>query len=291
MTQPTYIAKSYAKINLGLRVIDRLPTGYHEIETGFVFINWYDRLQVSKTHETVFKCSNKNLATNDSNLVIRAINLMRNYTGKALNYHVQLSKSIPLGAGLGGGSSNAALMLQMINHIENLELTNAELSTLGVKLGADVPVFIHGRTAIGSGIGDKLEFVDIQPDMYIVTVYPGFESSTAEAYQFCQPYQDKTLTIRNILLNDDPSEWNTFLVNDLEPPVIEIYPFVGSLKDQFYDMGALYASMSGSGSSVYGLFDQEFSAIESFEYLKQEGYQATLTNPGFSVDKGIYPKS
>jgi 4-diphosphocytidyl-2-C-methyl-D-erythritol kinase len=291
MTQTTYIAKSYAKINLGLRVIDRLPSGYHEIETGFVFINWYDRLQVSKAHETVFRCSNKNLATNDSNLVIRAINLMRNHTGKTLNYHVQLSKSIPLGAGLGGGSSNAALMLQMINHIENLDLSNAELSRLGVKLGADVPVFIHGQTAIGSGIGDKLEFVDIQPDMYIVTVYPGFESSTAEAYQFCQPYYDETLNVRNILLNDDPSQWNTFLVNDLEPPVVEIHPFVGSLKDQFYDMGALYASMSGSGSSVYGLFDQEFSAIESFEYLKQEGYQATLTNPGFAVDKGIYPKS
>ena len=291
MNQSTYIAKSYAKINLGLRVLDRLPNGYHEIQTGFVFINWYDRLQVTKAHETLFRCSNKDLATGDSNLVMKAVNLMRNFTGESLNYHIQLSKSVPLGAGLGGGSSNAALMIHMINHIENLGLSDNELAAMGIKLGADVPIFIHGQTAIGSGVGEKLEFIDIQPDMYIVTVYPGFESSTAEAYQFCQPYRDEALDVRNILLNDDPSDWPTFLVNDLEPPVIEVHPFVGSLKDQFYDFGANYASMSGSGSSVYGLFDQEVAAIEAFEYIKQEGYQATLTNPGFTVDKGIYQKS
>jgi len=291
MNQSTYIAKSYAKINLGLRVLDRLPNGYHEIQTGFVFINWYDRIQVTKAHETLFRCSNKDLKTGDSNLVMRAVNLMRNFTGESLNYHIQLSKSIPLGAGLGGGSSNAALMLHMINHIEDLGLSDNELAALGIKLGADVPIFIHGQTAIGSGVGEKLEFIDIQPNMYIVTVYPGFESSTAEAYQFCQPYHDEALDVRNILLNDDPSDWPTFLVNDLEPPVIEVHPFVGSLKDQFYDFGANYASMSGSGSSVYGLFDNEVAAVEAFEYIKQEGYQATLTNPGFEVDKGIYPKS
>jgi len=291
MNQPTYIAKSYAKINLGLRVLDRLPNGYHEIQTGFVFINWYDRLQVSKARETIFRCSNKNLSTGDSNLVIKAVNLMRNYTGESLNYHIQLSKSIPLGAGLGGGSSNAARMLHMINHIESLGLTDQELADMGIKLGADVPIFIHGLTAIGSGVGEVLEFIDIQPEMYIVTVYPGFESSTAEAYQYCHPYRDESLDVRQILVNDPTSEWPTFLVNDLEPPVIQVHPFVGSLKDQFYDSGANYASMSGSGSSVYGLFEHELAAIETFEYLKQEGYQATLTNPGFTPDKGIYPKS
>lgn len=291
MNHPTYIAKSYAKINLGLRVIQRLPNGYHEIETGFVFINWYDRLQVMKANETVFRCNIKDLSTGDDNLVMKALNAMRSFTGKNLNYHIQLSKLVPLGAGLGGGSSNAALMLKMIDHIERLNLTDDELSMIGGRLGADVPVFIHGKTAIGSGIGDRLEFVDIQPDMYIVTVYPGFQSSTAEAYRFCEPYQDEALNVREILLNESPTEWSTFLVNDLEPPVIEIHPFVGTLKDQMYDMGAVYASMSGSGSSVYGLFDQEFSAVECFEYLKNEGYQAELTNPDFRIDKGMYPKS
>lgn len=287
----TFIAKSYAKINLGLRVTDRLPNGYHSIETGFVFINWYDRLQLKKAPETLFRCSNKSLDTGNNNLIIKALNLMRKVSGKKLNYHIELSKLLPLGAGLGGGSSNAALMLRMINHIEEFGMSDDDLAKISVILGADVPVFVHGKTAYGSGIGDKLEFLDIQPNTYIVTVYPMFESSTAEAYLYCQPYQDDTLNVKRVITEFPIEEWSTFLVNDLEPPVIEIHPFIGSLKDQFYDFGAIYSSMSGSGSSVYGLFEQEIAAVETFEYLKQEGYKATLTNPDFQIDKGIYQKT
>jgi len=287
----TLIAKSYAKINLGLRITERLPNGYHTIETGFVFINWYDRLQIKKAPETLFRCSNKSLDTGKSNLVLKALDLMRKVTGKKLNYHIELSKLLPLGAGLGGGSSNAALMLRMIDQIEELGMTEEEIAKISVVLGADVPVFVHGRTAFGSGIGDKLEFLDIQPDTYIVTVNPGFESSTAEAYRYCLPYQDNILNVKKIITEYSIDEWSTFLVNDLEPPVIEIHPFIGSLKDQFYDFGAIYSSMSGSGSSVYGLFEQEIAAVECFEYLKQEGYKASLTNPDFQIDKGIYQKS
>lgn len=287
----TYIAKSYAKINLGLRVTERLENGYHNIQTGFVFINWYDRLQVTKSHETLFRCSNKALGTGKDNLIMKAIALMSKETGLSLNYHIQLSKLLPLGAGLGGGSSNAALMLKMINKIENLGFSDEKLAELGLQLGADVPVFVHGKTALASGVGEKLRFTDIQPDMYIVTVYPGFESSTAEAYRFCQPYIDETLDVDKVLTEFDPAEWSTFLVNDLEPPVIDVHPFVGMLKDQFYDMGAVYAAMSGSGSSVFGLFDQEFAAVETFEYLKQEGYEASLTSPDFEIDDRIVLKS
>lgn len=287
----TLIAKAYAKINLGLRIRERLPNGYHHIETGFVFINWYDRLQLKKSHETLFRCSNKALDTGKNNLVIKALELMRKKSGRKLNYHIELSKQLPLGAGLGGGSSNAALMLRMINQIEDFGISDDELAEISVELGADVPVFVHGKTAIGSGIGDKLEFLDIQPNTYIVTVHPGFESSTAEAYLYCQPYMDDTLNVRKVITEYSIEDWSTFLVNDLEPPVIEIHPFIGSLKDQFYDFGAIYASMSGSGSSVYGLFEQEIAAVESFEYLKQEGYKATLTNPDFEIDKGIYQKT
>lgn len=287
----TYIAKSYAKINLGLRVTERLENGYHNIQTGFVFINWYDRLQVTKSHETLFRCSNKALGTGKDNLIMKAIALMSKETGLSLNYHIQLSKLLPLGAGLGGGSSNAALMLKMINKIENLGFSDEKLAELGLELGADVPIFVHGKTALASGVGEKLLFKDIQPDMYIVTVYPGFESSTAEAYRFCQPYIDETLDVNKVLTELDPVEWSTFLVNDLEPPVIDVHPFVGMLKDQFYDMGAVYVAMSGSGSSVFGLFDQEFAAIETFEYLKQEGYEASLTSPDFEIDNRIVLKS
>lgn len=285
------IAKSYAKINLGLRVLERLPNGYHSIQTGFVFINWYDRLQIEKSRETLFRCSNRDLSTGDDNLVMRALRLMREITGENLNYRIELSKMLPLGAGLGGGSSNAALMLRIINELENLRLSDDELAGIGVRLGADVPVFIHGKPAIASGIGEKIEFYDIQPDSWIVTVFPGFESSTAEAYRYCEPYRDETLDVRKVLTGYPSDEWQTFLVNDLEPPVMEVHPFIGMLKDQFYDLGATYAAMSGSGSSVFGLFDQETAAIETFEYLEAQGYKTNLTNPDFSPDTGIYLKS
>jgi 4-diphosphocytidyl-2-C-methyl-D-erythritol kinase len=287
----THIAKSYAKINLGLRVTSRMPNGYHTIQTGFVFINWYDRLEVTKSHETLFRCSNKALGTGDDNLVMKAVRAMSAVAGRTLNYHIHLSKMIPLGAGLGGGSSNAALILRMINHIEQLGLSDAELAAIGVRLGADVPIFVHGKTALAEGIGDVLDFRDIQPDMYIVTVNPGFESSTAEAYRYCQPYEDDTLDVRKVLTTYPSEDWPTFLVNDLEPPVIEVHPFVGMLKDQFYDFGAVYAAMSGSGSSVFGLFDQEAAAIESYEYLQNEGYIVNLTNPNFVPDQRIMLKS
>jgi 4-diphosphocytidyl-2-C-methyl-D-erythritol kinase len=287
----SYIAKSYAKINLGLRVTARLENGYHEIQTGFAFINWYDRLQLTPSRETLFRCSKKELSTGPDNLIMKALQLMRIESGKDLNYHIQLSKMVPMGAGLGGGSSNAALMLKMINHIENLGLTDADLARIGLRLGADVPVFVHGRTAVAGGVGEKLDWTDIQPDMYIVTVYPGFESSTAEAYRFCQPYVDETLNVGRVLLEYPSDEWQTFLINDLEPPVIEIHPFVGLLKDQFYDMGAVYAAMSGSGSSVFGLFDQEFAAIETLEYLRLEGHEANLTPPDFAPDYRIIRQS
>ncbi|MCH8524924.1 MAG: 4-(cytidine 5'-diphospho)-2-C-methyl-D-erythritol kinase [Balneolales bacterium] len=291
MSNYTYIAKSYAKINLGLRITERLPNGYHTLQTGFVFINWYDKLQVTRSHETLFRCSNKDLSTGEDNLIMKAVKRMSREVGQSLNYHIQLSKMIPMGAGLGGGSSNAAQMLHMINEIEQLGYTNDDLAEIGLELGADVPIFVHGKTAMAQGIGEKLTFTNIQPDMHIVTVYPGFESSTAEAYTYCQPYQDEALNVDKVLTEYPVDDWSTFLVNDLEPPVIQIHPFVGLLKDQFYEMGAIYAAMSGSGSSVFGLYNHEFAAIEAFEYLKQEGYQANLTTPLFSPDNRIIRKS
>jgi 4-diphosphocytidyl-2-C-methyl-D-erythritol kinase len=291
MNNDTLIAKSFAKLNLGLRVTERLPNGYHSLQTGFIFINWYDKLQVMRAKETLFRCSNKELSTGDGNLIMKAVKLMSREVGQPLNYHIQLSKMIPMGAGLGGGSSNAALMLRMINEIEKLCYSNEELAALGLELGADVPIFIHGETALAEGVGEKLTFTDIQPDMHIVTVYPGFESSTAEAYRYCHPYEDESLDVARVLTQYPIDDWSTFLVNDLEPPVIDIHPFVGLLKDQFYEMGAVYAAMSGSGSSVFGLFNHEFAAVEAFEYLKQEGYEANLTIPLFAPDNRIIRKS
>lgn len=274
-------SNSYAKINLGLRVLARRPDGYHDIRTGFVFINWYDRLQVEPAAETVFRCNKPDVPADSSNLVLRALDLLRKETGRTLNYRIQLSKNIPMGAGLGGGSSNAAAMLRIVNEMEDLGYSREQLAAFGARLGADVPVFVMGEPAIGGGTGGDLKFVDIQPDAHIVTVFPNVFSSTAEAYAHCTPYEDEALDVRSVLLDMPMDDWPTFLVNDLEPPVMETLPIVGGLKDQMIEMGATYAAMSGSGSSVFGLFEQEFAAAEAFEYLKAQGYPATLTPPRF----------
>src|SRR5699024_6733476 len=131
------IAESYAKINLGLHVLEQLPTGYHRIETGFCFLEWSDRFEVEAAEETTLALSDESIPTDENNLIIQAISALERYVGLQDDYHIKVTKNIPAGAGLGGGSSNAALTLRMINKIENLGLSNGELSDLAHDLGAD----------------------------------------------------------------------------------------------------------------------------------------------------------
>jgi 4-diphosphocytidyl-2-C-methyl-D-erythritol kinase len=285
-----WIANAYAKINLGLQVLERLPTGYHRIETGFCFLEWKDRFEVRQADQMRLQLSDDAIPTDERNLITRAIGILERYVGLKHAYHIRVDKRIPAGAGLGGGSSNAALTLRMLNKIEELGLSNEELIDLSRELGADVPFFIKGRTGIGSGIGQEIEEVDIQPDLWIVTCFPGEGNSTAEAYRYCEPNPDPDFSIRRVLVDEEPEEWQLMLFNDLEPAVFPRLNIVGNLKDQFYEFGAVYAAMSGSGSSVYGLFEQDFVAINAYEALLDLGFATNLTRPGFKPDYGIYRK-
>ncbi len=285
-----FIGHSYAKINLGLFILGRTPGGYHDIETGFAFIDLSDRMEIRKDSKTTISCNDPSVPTGKDNLIIKAIHAFHRRFGTSGYYHVKLDKRIPAGAGLGGGSSNAALMLLMLNRIHNTGASPSELCEIGAALGSDVPVFIRARTAIGRGTGTELSFADFQPDYHIVTVWPGFPSSTAEAYVLCEPGGPPQEPLDEILTSYNPDEWNWLLRNDLEPPVISRYHQVGDLKDQMYDMGALYASMSGSGSSVFGIFEQEITAYETYRYLIELKYRASLTPPGFKPDHNVYVK-
>jgi 4-diphosphocytidyl-2-C-methyl-D-erythritol kinase len=285
-----WIAESYAKINLGLHVLERIPTGYHRIETGFCFLEWSDRFEVKPAPSTTLELSDESIPTDSKNLIIRAISALKRYIGLKQEYHINVKKNIPAGAGLGGGSSNAALILRMINKIEELGLNNKDLIDLSRDLGADIPFFISGKTGIGNGIGDKLEEIDIQPNGWIVTAFPGETSSTAEAYQYCQPNPNPDFPLRDVLTQEPIDEWKYILTNDLEQSVFQRLNVSGNLKDQFYEFGAIYASMTGSGSAVYGIFEQEFVAHEAYKTLLDLGLKANLTRPKFSPDYGIYRK-
>ncbi len=285
-----WIANSYAKINLGLHVLERLPTGYHEIVTGFCFIEWNDRFEVEESDSFTLTISDQSIPTDDKNLITKAYQAFDRYIGLKNQYSFNVTKNVPPGAGLGGGSSNAALTLRILNKLEKTELSDKDLIDLSRDLGADIPFFIKGKTGIGTGLGQEIEPMDIQPDGWILTIYPGFESSTAEAYQHCEPNPNPEFSIMEVLQEEEMDQWQYLLQNDLEPPVIARNHMIGNIKDQLKDFGAVFASMSGSGSAVFGIFEQDFVAIQAYESFHELGFATNLTKPGFAPDHGIYLK-
>jgi 4-diphosphocytidyl-2-C-methyl-D-erythritol kinase len=285
-----WIANSYGKINLGLHVLERLPTGYHKIETGFCFIEWNDRFEVMPSTEFSLNISVKNIPAGEENLITKAYRAFDKYVGLRQNYSFSVHKKIPPGAGLGGGSSNAALTFRILNKLENAGLTKDELIDLSRDLGADIAFFIKGETGIGTGLGHFVEPHPIQPDAWILSVYPGFESSTSVAYSSCIPNPQPDIQLKKVLLDEEISEWQYLLQNDLEPVVTAKYEMIGNIKDQLIDFGAIYAAMSGSGSTVFGIFDQDFVAIQAYESFNKLGFSTNLTRPAFKPDYGIYRK-
>jgi len=283
-----WIANSYGKINIGLHVLERLATGYHAIETGFCFIEWSDRFEVKPSQEYQLTMTEKSIPVDEKNLITRAYRAFETYVGVKNHYHINVIKNIPAGAGLGGGSSNAALTFRILNKLENAGLTDSELVDLSRDLGVDIPFFIYGTPGFGSGLGQDIEPLDIQPNAWIVSVYPGFESSTAEAYQHCEPNPNPDFSIKNVLLEEEMDQWQVLLQNDLEPPVIARNELIGNIKDQMIDIGAIYAAMSGSGSTVFGIFEQDFVAIQAYDSFHKLGFSSNLTRPKFKPDNGIY---
>lgn len=286
----SWTTKAYAKINLGLHVLERLENGYHRIETGFCFIDWADRLVMRPSERHHLELSDPGIPADERNLISKAYRRFETYVGLSRPYAFQVTKQIPAGAGLGGGSADAAAALRLLNDAEGTGMSTPDLMELSRGLGADVPFFIAGTPGIGTGLGQDVEPLPIQPDAWIVTVWPGFESSTAEAYRDCEPNPDPIAPLRRILIEEPVEEWAIMLENDLEPPVIARHDRVGLMKAQMLEFGAEYASMSGSGSSVYGLFDQEMVAIHAHDSLSNLGYRTCLTEPGFIPDLRISVK-
>lgn len=279
-------AKSYAKINLGLHVLERLENGYHNIETGFCFINWFDYVQLRPSLHRKLSMGESNIPADHTNLIWKALDVFKKEHPLAFEFEVKVQKHIPAGAGLGGGSSNAATVLRMLNKIAKNPFTDEELATLGAALGADVPIFIKGLPAIGTGTGTNITPADIQPSAWIVTAFPDINSSTAEAYAYCVP-EIPEFSVEHILTEEPLDQWEILLQNTLETAVFPRFELIGNLKDQLYDFGAVYASMSGSGSSVFGIFEQEFVAIEAHESLTMLGYTSKITEPNFIPDMQI----
>ena len=256
-----------AKINLGLNVVERRSDGYHNIETVFYPFGLSDVLEVVPSDTCMdysFSSSGIELGGDpEDNLIVKAYRLLRSdYQFPAVD--ISLIKQIPFGAGLGGGSSDAAFMLKGLNELFELKITKRKLEKYAAVLGADCPVFIKNKPVFAGGIGNVFTPVKISlKGYYLLLVKPDIHVSTPLAYSLVVPEIPSHSLLE--LIQEPVAQWKDTIKNDFEKSVFAAYPEIESIKNQLYAMGAVYASMSGSGSSVYGLFKAEPEKTSTFK--------------------------
>lgn len=266
------------KINLGLEILAKRTDGYHELNTVFYrVLEPHDLITVRESENFQFTCSDPSLATSE-NLGMKAAAAWQKYLGCDLpNIHVHLDKRIPMGAGLGGGSSDAATMLQILN--EHQTISESALARIAASIGADVPFFLsNAKAAIASGIGEELTPFDLDLSMTILIVFdPTIQVSTREAYAGVA--MNPVATNYNELLKDteDVRDLKDYLRNDFEPTIFVKHPKLAAIKQSLYDRGASVALMSGSGSALFGLFEDVDVANEAKRQFDAEDLKAFLS--------------
>ncbi|MCS7005632.1 MAG: 4-(cytidine 5'-diphospho)-2-C-methyl-D-erythritol kinase [Cytophagales bacterium] len=261
-----------AKINLGLHILHKRPDNYHEIDSFFVPVPWCDILEITPSQR--FEWTNTGLAIDakpEENLCVKAYLLIKEkYQLPPVRIH--LHKVIPMGAGLGGGSSDGAFAIKMLNELFSLQMTLKEQQQFATYLGSDCSFFIENKPAFVSGKGEILEVHPQNPlqNLWIVLIYPQFSVNTRQAYQHIVP-QIPLKSCRDIIKHLSISTWKDFLKNDFEASVFKKYPTLASIKTELYEKGAIYASMTGSGSSIYGIFHQKIDISSFSQYLVWQG--------------------
>ena len=274
---------SFAKINLDLRILGTRPDGFHDLKTIFQSLSLFDNVTVSvRRGPLVVTCDEADIPVDQRNLVWKAASLLHrtvtNKSGAPRDIAIDLRKRVPAEAGLGGGSSNAAMTLLALNKLWKLDLDLSSLSRIGARLGADVPYFVIGGTALGLGRGDDIYPLADMPPVHVVILRPGFGVATADAYTW---FDEET---RRALKEPAPRPvpvgwpaWSTTLRNDLEGPVVRHHPAIGRIRQSLLDAGATFAAMSGSGSAVFGLFERADAARRTANDLARPGWLSLHT--------------
>ena len=262
-----------AKINLGLHIINKREDGYHNLETCFYPVPWFDVLEILPAAKSDFFMSGIPIAGNpENNLCLKAYQLLKqDYKLPEIQMH--LHKNIPMGAGLGGGSSDAAFTLTTLNKLFELNLTSHELTGNAAKLGSDCAFFVEHKPTVATGRGELLETIDLNlSGTYCVIIYPGINVPTQEAYSLIKP-KAPSGSLKEVL-KKERKEWKNQLVNDFEEPILQKYPEIKEVRELLYQKGSYYACMSGSGSSVFGLFPTEIDLKAFFPaaYIIWQGY-------------------
>ena len=255
-----------AKINLGLNIVEKRPDGYHNLETIFYPINLQDALEVTRREnndkEYTLHISGSPLEGEpEDNLVVQAYKLLKKDYPGLLPVDIHMYKHIPAGAGRGGGTTEAACMIKLLNDKFSLGLSTERMEEYAVKLGADCAFFIRNKPVFATGIGNLFEPVELSLKGYhIILIKPDIFVSTRDAFAEIKPVRP-AVSLKEIV--KQPMEtWKNSMKNDFEDSVFKKFPEIAAIKDELYDLGAVYAAMSGSGSSVYGIFKAPIENVE-----------------------------
>jgi 4-diphosphocytidyl-2-C-methyl-D-erythritol kinase len=255
----TMLSFPNCKINIGLNIVSRRPDGYHNLETVFYPVPLTDALELIRSDtrlETGVRFTQTGLivAGNPAdNLCVKAWQLLKKEYPELPAVEMHLHKVIPMGAGLGGGSADGAFALQLLNRFFQLDIPEEKLAALALQLGSDCPFFIHNRPAFATGRGENLEPIPLNLSKYrIVLVNPGIHISTAQAFTGIRP-QTAALALKTAI-SQPLTAWKDSIVNDFESTVFPLFPALKEIKEELYRQGALYASLTGTGSTLYGIF-------------------------------------
>lgn len=270
--------RSFAKINLGIEVLGKRDDGYHEIRTLFQTINLFDHLAffLRSRNEITLKGDDKTIPWNGTNLIHKAAALLKKRYAIDKGVEIHVTKKIPAGKGLGGGSSNAAITLLALNQLWQLHLEKEDLRNLGALLGADIPFFFEGGLCLGRGIGEDLCVQEDLGPYFCVLAFPSFSISTSSVYNgfpASLTSKDKDSKIIKFLDSRDLG----FLENDLEEIAFRTYPQIKAIKNLIQEQGSQLCLMSGSGSAVFGLFRQEKTAEKARRVLEREQSAVVVT--------------
>ncbi len=288
------VFKTPAKINLGLFILGKRPDGYHDLETLFQMVSLYDTVELESFENKIeLVCDDPKVPTGESNLMIRAARLLQEAVPEktGLGCRMVLTKKIPMGAGLGGGSSNAAGVLRGLNRLWDLNLKSAELSKIAAQLGSDIPFFLCAPSALGQGRGERLTPLQPPQKFHVILVFPRVSMATSEVYQAFK--LDLTKNSKNInILREFFSQSNitslgAYLHNDLEPIVMERLPVVARIKQKLNSLNADGTLLSGSGSAVFGIFENSQGAQEAYARCCEEDWDTFLTETVSSFSEFI----
>jgi 4-diphosphocytidyl-2-C-methyl-D-erythritol kinase len=270
---------SPAKINLGLNVVSRRTDGYHDLETIFIPLLLSDKLIFSISDGLRLNTNSKQLNELNDNLILKAIKLLGRQSKRKILVDIFVEKNIPIGSGLGGGSSNAAITLKIINKLFQLGFSYTDLSGFASELGSDVPYFLNPVPCFAESRGEILFPLDLELSYPILIVNPRIKIDTAWAFSKIKPSKPVT-NLRKIIIEKkiDITEYRNYITNDFEEIVFKEYSTIKEIKNELYNQGAKFALMSGTGSTVYGIFTNLQQAYWAEEFFKQK-YFTFLNTP------------